>query len=444
MRASRGVWGLRLCLAGCLVWTCAACGDDSGEEGAGNNAAQNNAAQNNGDNNTQNNGGALPEGCDALVMPSAQDQEAIQGAFIDLEEGQTLCLGAGTFTLQQQLTLGQARVTLKGAGPEATILDFSAQDIGSNGVEITGDGVVVEDLQVQNTPGDGIRATEVAGITFRNVHVIWTEPGSTDNGAYGLYPVGSTEVLIEGCVVQGARDAGIYVGQSQRIIVRDNEARGNVAGIEIENSLDADVYNNHAHDNTGGLLVFNLPNLDLFGGRAKVHDNLIEGNNRDNFAEEGNIVSRVPRGTGMFILACDDNEIHDNTIQNNESIGLALVSFNPLLTGSVPDDPEFDIYPQGNWIHDNTFINNGTDPDTLVRAIAPEPPAPDLAWDGCVDEAQDDADGALANCISGNTRGEDEEIFYLNFDLCEQAGQNSTDLAPVTCEHEPLPVVELP
>ena len=35
-----------------------------------------------------------------------------------------------------------------------------------------------------------------------------------------LYPVESTNVLIDGCVAIGASDAGIYVGQSQNIIVQ--------------------------------------------------------------------------------------------------------------------------------------------------------------------------------------------------------------------------------
>ena len=37
--------------------------------------------------------------------------------------------------------------------------------------------------------GDGVRATAVKNITFRNVAVIWEAAASLDNGAYGLYPV---------------------------------------------------------------------------------------------------------------------------------------------------------------------------------------------------------------------------------------------------------------
>jgi parallel beta-helix repeat protein len=68
------------------------------------------------------------------------------------------------------------------------------------------------------------------------VRVEWTNGPDENNGAYGLYPVQSSNVLIEESVVIGASDAGIYVGQSNNIIVRNSRVEFNVAGIEIENS----------------------------------------------------------------------------------------------------------------------------------------------------------------------------------------------------------------
>jgi len=52
-------------------------------------------------------------------------------------------------------------------------------------------------------------------------------------------------------VAIAAADAGSYVGQSKNVIVRNNRAESNVAGIEIENTQGADVYDNVAVDNTG-------------------------------------------------------------------------------------------------------------------------------------------------------------------------------------------------
>ena len=67
-------------------------------------------------------------------------------------------------------------------------------------------------------------------------------------------------VLVEYCSVTGISDAGIYIGQSKDIVVRNNVTYGNVTGIEIENSVNALVENNEVYDNAGGILVFLLPN----------------------------------------------------------------------------------------------------------------------------------------------------------------------------------------
>jgi parallel beta-helix repeat protein len=272
----------------------------------------------------------------------------------------------------------------------------------------------------------------VTGITFLRVTVQWDADASMENGAYGLYPVSSTDVVIDGCVVKGARDAGIYVGQSQGILVANSEAHGNVAGIEIENSTDAIVRDNYAHDNTGGILVFNLPGLPVKDGkRANVFNNRVENNNTDNFGEPGTTVSQVPPGLGMLILASDDNEIHDNEIRGNRSSAIVILSFIEDLFG-VYDDPEFDAYPQGNFIHDNLYENNGTDPAGLVSVLTDIRPIPDIMWDGCIDEAAMD-DGHLTNCIS------EPSVTFLSFNFCNDFPAPSQDLTPVTCTYEPLP-----
>ena len=122
-----------------------------------------------------------------------------------------------------------------------------------------------------------------------------------------MYPVESKNVLIDSCVAIGASDAGIYVGQSENIIVKNSVAEFNVAGIEIENSYYADVFNNYASNNTGGILVFDLPDIPQQGGHhIRVFNNKSVNNNTDNFAPEGNIVgitegeSRDIRKTGSY------------------------------------------------------------------------------------------------------------------------------------------------
>ena len=239
-------------------------------------------------------------------------------------------------------------------------------------------------------------------------------------------------------VLDLARDAGIYVGQSTEILVKDSEAYGNVAGIEIENSTDAEVVNNHVHDNTAGILVFNLPGLPVQDGkRAKVHDNLVENNNEPNFGEEGTTVEKVPEGIGIMLLATDDNEVHNNQIKGNNSVGILTVNYLEALFG-LPNDAKYNKYPEGNFIHDNEFTGNGTDPNVLIQgASGGLMPIPDIVWDGCVDPAAVD-DGHLVNCIKDNTAGA-AAATYASADLCGMPSMVSTDATKVTCEYEPLP-----
>jgi parallel beta-helix repeat protein len=367
-----------------------------------------------------------------------KDQKAVQTALIEAKDGDVICFAEGTFKFNGELELDVNNVTLQGAGQDKTLWDFSAHNLGGNGLLIKSNGVVVEELAVLNTPVDGIRADSVEGITFRKMSVIWDAKASDKNGAYGLYPVGSKDVLIEGCTVKGARDAGVYVGQSTSIVVKDNDVYGCVAGIEIENSTDAEVMNNHAHDNTAGILAFNLPGLPVQDGkRVKIHDNLVENNNEPNFGVEGTVVAKVPFGIGIMLLATDDNEVHNNQIKSNDSVGILTVSYLEFLFGA-PNDAKYNSFPEGNFIHDNTFDGNGTKPSPLIVAAAGDiKPIPDIVWDGCTDPAAVD-DGHLTNCINANTDGGGPAT-YASADLCGSPQMVDTDATKVTCEYDPLP-----
>ena len=56
-------------------------------------------------------------------------------------------------------------------------------------------------------------------------------------------------------------------------------------------------------------------------------------NNHANFAPKGNIVATVPPGTGVMIMANDEVEVFDNTIEQNQTAGLSIVSY--LITGQA-------------------------------------------------------------------------------------------------------------
>ena len=319
-----------------------------------------------------------------LIKPSENSYLDIQEALILAEPGDIIRLSAGIFTLEDSLSLDVHGVQIEGEGMGQTILDFSNQLSGAQGLSVTSDNVTLQDFAIQNAKGDAIKVKGVTNIKFLRVKTEWTNGPSSENGAYGLYPVESKNVLIDGCVAIGASDAGIYVGQSQNIIVRNSRAEFNVAGIEIENSYFADVYNNTATNNTGGILVFDLPGLPQQGGHhVRVFNNRSVGNNTDNFAPEGNIVGEVPRGTGIIIQANSDVEIFNNEIGENDTVNIAVVTY-----GNDTDDKTYYPHPKSIQIHGNTFGPTGYNPDTSKGELAKilfdlsGGDMPDIFWDG--------------------------------------------------------------
>ena len=144
---------------------------------------------------------------------------------------------------------------------DKTILSFKEQVSGAEGLLVTANDFTIEDLAIEDAKGDALKINEAKNVIIRRVRTEWTNGPYTANGAYGIYPVQTENTLIDEVVAIGASDAGIYVGQSKNVVVRNSRAEYNVAGIEIENTLDADVFDNIAINNTGGILVFNMPNL---------------------------------------------------------------------------------------------------------------------------------------------------------------------------------------
>jgi parallel beta-helix repeat protein len=325
-----------------------------------------------------------------LLGPNFNSQEEIQEALIDLEPGDVLTLEAGEYFFEDGISLDVSDVIFEGSGIDDTILNFGNQISGAQGLLVTSDGVTLRDFAILDAKGDAIKVIGANGINMIRIRTEWSGGPKETNGAYGFYPVESKNVLIDGCVAIGASDAGIYVGQSQNIIVKNSVAQYNVAGIEIENSYYADVFDNLASHNTGGILVFDLPDLPQQGGHhVRVFRNKAINNDTDNFAPEGNIVGEVPRGTGIIIQANSDIEVFDNDIYGNGTVNLSIVTY-----GYETEDENYNPHPKSIQIHGNRFGDGGFDPDIGTGELAAilfelsDGDMPDIFWDGILPMSQ--------------------------------------------------------
>jgi parallel beta-helix repeat protein len=365
------------------------------------------------------------------------DEDAIQDAVNQLAECTTVKLAGGTYRFTNAITIRQKGITLAGAGKGAkgeatggeasTVLDFSGAAPNANGVDVVGDLFAIHDLTIWNAKKDGLRIETSKNVKIQKVRAEWSAENSKENGAYGLYPVKSTNVLMEDSEAYNAADAGIYVGQTQHTIVRNNVAKQNVAGIEIENTRFADVSGNRAEDNTTGLVVFDLPGNPLKGTDIALHDNVIVHNNRPNFAAvaaSSSTVSQVPAGTGTFIMASRRVDVTGNTYEDNDTVDVAVLS--GLAIESRPAQwvaGGFNWGISDVWIHGNTMKGGSGDEvdaghvDATLRPLGAAAAAlyayaaetagvhaiESMLWDGIDLSTADNALDDVNLCFAGNT-----------------------------------------
>ena len=335
---------------------------------------------------------------DLVVGPGERIQDAVALA----EPGDIIKVLPGTYT--EAVLILEGNITIEGIVQDGARPVLDGQGAIENGIEArppeageewpgegAGDpptklkGFTLSGIETRNYTDNGVFTSFIDDVVIRDVITV-------DTGAYGIFPVLGTNILVEDCVTSGAWDTGVYCGQSHGVTVRGCEAFDNTSGIEIENVIGALVENNNTHDNSAGILAFVLPGLSVKDASdIVIRNNQIENNNSANKAPEGAVLANVPVGTGILLLAADKVEITGNSIKNNGSMGIGMVAWSifDVLGAELGEDPEVESECNDNRIHGNTYENNGNNPDPAVAAILQ--PNPDIVWDGmgtgnCIDE----------------------------------------------------------
>lgn len=378
-------------------------------------------------------------------------EKNLQTQFITANDGDTIELPEGYFMFTKSLSMdGKTNIVIRGKGMDKTVLSWKNQTEGAEGLRISnGKNIVLQDFAVEDAKGDNIKVSDTRGITFFRISSSWADGPKTENGAYALYPVLCKNVLIDECVAMGSSDAGIYVGQSDTVVIRNSKAYWNVAGIESENSRWVEIYGNEAYENTGGILIFDLPGLTQYGHTTKVYKNNVHDNNHKNFAAKGNIVASIPPGTGFMVLATHGLEITDNDVSNNTTIGLGIVSYDLVAAmneGEVQQqeniggvqtvnnnyklDTLYNGFPYEISVHKNRFSNSHWFPDMssdfgklfmLKSFMSP----PDIAFDGIADPKNPNR----KICIRDNG-----DITFMDLDAANDFANLSKDVKAYACE----------
>lgn len=399
-------------------------------------------------------GGNNPSATSSGDQPAAKtDQTAsverkLEQQLLNAKPGDVITIPAGHYHFKRGLALHVDNVTIRGAGMHKTVLSFKGMVSGPQGLLVNGSHFTIEDLSIVDTMGDALKIKQGDHIVIRRVLVSWTRGPSSENGAYGLYPIRTTNLLIEDCVAKNASDSGIYVGQSDNVIVRNNKLVGNVAGIEIENTSRADVYGNVATGNSGGILVFNMPNLAVDGHATRVFKNRVYKNNHANFGAKGTPVASVPAGSGVVINSYDRVEVFDNDIADNKTANVIVSGYFSTNYYNKPGvNPDYNPYPKGIYIHDNRFKGGGTEPGlpqfmALKNALfGADGHFPDVIWDGFFDPDDVGKDGlpppADRICVPN------PKVDVLNLDGPHKYKNPRIENKRFRCTLEPLPPVKL-
>jgi len=315
---------------------------------------------------------------DAVVPAGGSIQSAIDAA----APGAVIQISAGTY--HEALTIATPRITLVGLG--AVVIENPGDAEDGISVADAGDGFTLANVTVRGFEENGVKLDHVDGFLLSNVR-------AENNGEYGLFPVFSSHGVIEHCSASGHSDTGIYVGQSDHVIMRDNVASANVNGLEIENSAHIVAEDNESFDNVAGILVVLLPGLDVkTSSDIRVRGNRVHDNNHPNFAAPGEIESFVPSGAGILVVGTDRTSVVDNVVTGNQFTGIAVGS--TLLLGALAGLPpeafaDIEPNPDGARIAGNTVTGNGGE------SPIPFLPAVDLLWDG----------SGVGNCWHKNTFG---------------------------------------
>lgn len=375
----------------------------------------------------------------------ASFEAKLQEQLLDANPGDVIEIPAGHYSLKRGLSLRTNGVTIKGAGMDKTVLSFKGQVVGPQGLLVNASDFTIENLAIEDTMGDALKIIEGKNITIHGIRVEWTGGAKTSNGAYGIYPVKTQNVLIEDNVAIGASDAGIYVGQTTNAIVRNNRAEQSPAGIEVENTVNADVYGNTATNNSGGILVFNMPSLLMEGHSTRVFKNKVFDNNHVNFAANGAAVASVPAGSGVVVNSNDKVEIFDNDISGNQTANIIIASFYSTnyatKTGVAAG---YNPYPEGIYVYGNRLKGGGDSPGglefktlkTMMYGINGS--FPDVLWDGYVNPKYQGGEIAADDriCIQ-------DVSGVLNADGPNGYKNPSKDMKPYQCTLPKLPPVVL-
>lgn len=267
-----------------------------------------------------------------------RDYPTIQAAVDASRPGDVIEIAAGSYN--EAVLVETDGLELRGVDGESVVLDGEGRL--QNGIAVYSNDVTVERLTVKDykvngvlvagdygDDGDGPRGYRIASVT------------ALGNGLYGIYAFGARDGVVEDSFASGSPDSGFYIGQCNPCdaVFRNNVAEGNRVGYEATNATGVRVEGNRWVNNRIGMTT-----------------------------GSGDQERLAPQG---------GSEILDNTVVDNESVGIVIAGGrgNVVSGNEVRGHPDAGIVvtdqdgyaPESNRVVDNVLSNLG--PDLVFGAI---------------------------------------------------------------------------
>lgn len=357
-----------------------------------------------------------------------QLQEQLQHAV----PGSVIAIPLGTHPLRHTLTLHASGVTVRGTGIESSTLSFAGTPAGTAGMVLTGNDLRIENLSIEDTPGDGLVISGGRDVSVRGVRIAWNHPAAA-GGADGIRAEGVHNLLLEDSAAYSAAGTGIALRQARNVIVRRCHVEQNSAGIGLANTAAADVAASIATGNGAGIVVTSAPGVAPPGYAVRIFGNRIYKNNLTGAGSAA--AAGVPSGVGVALRAVSQVEIFDNDIAHNQTANL--------LVSAGPAAPGFDAYPAAIFVHDNRFAGGGNAPEaepfkSLRAALAGgKEPLPDIVWDGQAPAGTPSPGAAPQLCVRNGAAQ------VLNTDAAHDHHLPVVSARPFRCQLPQLPAVAL-
>jgi Right handed beta helix region len=287
------------------------------------------------------------DGPKTLKVPT--DFATIQAAVDDAQPNDLVLISAGTW--HEEVIVRTPSIVIRGVDRNTVVLD--GKDEMSNGIQVSANGVAVENLTVQRY--------QVNGIVFTNAY---DAPDPTqakvlegyrasyvtvaNNGLYGLYAFYARGGKFDHVYGSGHPDGGIYIGQCKPCdaLVTDAVMELNGIGYSGTNSSgNVFLINSVYRKNRIGM----TPNSQTMETLSPQGDVVMAGN----LVEENNSPDAPPAANGAFgfgiaIGGGERNVVTKNRVRNNATAGIVVTTLN-------------EFVPSDNRVEGNELTGNGVD-----------------------------------------------------------------------------------